>query len=155
LAVVVIWLSPAQRSSAEAKSPFKKLIDARARLATREAKTYRLPATGADKVCSLLVSTPSPAMFGANDTLQVKLRNGQKTIASKSLHAGDPDLYTLFRVNGAAEVEIASFASAPIEHTITVLEWPATSTSNATVESEPNDSWREANEFKLGQTVWA
>src|SRR5262249_54629135 len=73
----------------------------------------------------------------------------------KSLHAGDPDFYTLFRSNGAAEIEITSFASGPVESAITVLEWPATSTSNTTVETEPNDSWREANEFKLGQTVWA
>ncbi|HEV2668266.1 MAG TPA: HEAT repeat domain-containing protein, partial [Blastocatellia bacterium] len=50
---------------------------------------------------------------------------------------------------------IASYASTPIEYTITVLEWPLTSASNAAVEAEPNDSWAEANEFKLGQTVWA
>jgi HEAT repeat protein len=158
LSVAAIWLRPSQSSSAEAKSPFKKLIDARARLATRETKTYRLPAMSQGKVYSLLVSAPSPATFGSNDTLQVTLRGGGRTIAGKSLHAGDPDLYTLFRANGAAEVEIASFASgasAPIEHTITVLEWPETSSSTATVEAEPNDSWREANEFKLGQTVWA
>ncbi|HKC89194.1 MAG TPA: HEAT repeat domain-containing protein, partial [Blastocatellia bacterium] len=157
LAVAVIWLRPAQSSSAssEAKSPFKKLLEARARLTTRESKTYRLPAMSADKVCSLLVSAPSPATFGSNDTLQVTLRGGGKTIAGKSLHAGDPDLYTLFRSTGAEEIEISSFASAPIEHTVTVLEWPATTTTATTVETEPNDSWSEANEIKLGQTVWA
>ena len=79
----------------------------------------------------------------------------RKTVAGKSLHAGDPDLYTLFRSNGTAEVEVVSFASTPIEYTVTVLEWPSTSTSDATVEAEPNDAWSEANEFKLGQTVWA
>src|SRR6266508_2681755 len=131
------------------------LADALAQSATREVKTYRLPATSADKICSLLVSAPSPAAFGANDTLQVTLRGGGKTVAGKSLHAGDPDLYTLFRSNGAAEIEVASFASTPIEYAITVLEWPSTSASTATVEAEPNDSWSEANEFKLGQTVWA
>lgn len=157
LAVVAIWLTPSENSkaSAEARSPFKKLIDARARSATRETRTYRLPAMSADKVYSLLVSAPSPAAFGANDTLQVTLRGGGKTVAGKSLHAGDPDLYTLFGSNGAAEVEVTSFASTPIEYTITVLEWPSTSTSAATVEAEPNDAWSEANEFKLGQTVWA
>ncbi|MBO0862899.1 MAG: HEAT repeat domain-containing protein, partial [Chloracidobacterium sp.] len=157
LIVAVIWLAPSQSSiaSAEAKSPFKKLIDARARLATRETKIYRLPAMGEGRVYSLLVSAPSPATFGANDTLQVTLRGGGKTIAGKSLHAGDPDLYALFRSIGDTEIEIASFASTPIEHTITVLEWPETRASSATVETEPNDSWSEANEFKLGQTVWA
>ncbi|HEU0173689.1 MAG TPA: HEAT repeat domain-containing protein [Blastocatellia bacterium] len=157
LAVAAVWLTPSQSSSAsaDAKSPFKKLVDARARLETRETKTYRLPAMSATKVYSLLVSAPSPAAFGSNDTLQVTLRGGGKTIAGKSLHTGDPDLYTLFRSNGAVDVEIASFASTPIEYTITVLEWPETSSSMGTVETEPNDSWSEANEFRLGQTVWA
>jgi hypothetical protein len=157
LAVAATWLTnpPNSNATAEAKSPFAKLVDARARLATRETRIYRLPATSAGKVCSLLVSAPSPAAFGANDTLQVTLRAEGKTIGAKSLHAGDPDLYTLFRSNGAAEVEIVSFAAASVEHTITVLEWPAASNGAATVETEPNDSWSEANEFKLGQTVWA
>src|SRR5262245_1941016 len=108
----------------------------------------------ADKVCSLLVSAPTPETFGSNDTLLVTLRGGGKTIACKSLHAGDPDLYTLFRSTGADEIEINSFASAGVESAVTVLEWPASSTSATTVETEPNDSWSEANEIKLGQTVW-
>ncbi len=138
----------------ENKNTFKKLLAAKEMLAPRANRTYRLLA-GAGKTCSLLVSLPSPASFGANDTLLVTLRGGQKIITSKSLHAGDPDLYTLFRLNGAGEVEIASSASTPVEHTITVLEWPATTTSNAVVETESNDSWQEADEFKLGQAVWA
>jgi HEAT repeat protein/squalene-hopene cyclase-like protein len=157
VAVAAIWLAPSQYTNASdgAKSPFKKLIDDRARLATREAKTYRLPAMSADKVYSLLISAPSPATFESNDTLHVTLRGGGKTVAGKSLHAGDPDLYTLFRLDGPAEVEMASFASTPIEYAITVLEWPSNSASTAAVETEPNDTWSEANEFKLGQTVWA
>jgi HEAT repeat protein len=156
-ATLTIWLTPARNSvvGAETKSPFKKLIDARERLAPQASKTYRLPAAGADKICSLLVSVPSPATFGANDTLLVTLRDGQKVIASKPLHAGDPDLYTLFRLDGAGVIEIASSAATPVEHTVTVLEWPATTSSDVVVETESNDSWREADEFKLGQTVWA
>ncbi len=151
---LAVW-SPDSISGAASRSEFRKLLDARSRLATRETRTYRLPATGAGKVYSLLVSAPSPATFGPNGALQVTLRGGGRTIAGKSLHEGDPDLYTLFRSNGAAEIEIASFASAPIEYAVTVLEWPAASTAALAIEAEPNDSWSEANEFKLGQTVWA
>ncbi|MCI0523868.1 MAG: hypothetical protein L0Y75_01270 [Acidobacteria bacterium] len=156
-AALTIWLTPTRSSGvgAETKSPFKKLIDARERLAPRAGKTYRLPVAGADRVYSLLVSLPAPAALGANDTLLVTLRADQKVIASKSLHVGDPDLYTLFRLNGAGVIEIASSAATPVEHTVTVLEWPATTSSDAVIETESNDSWREANEFKLGQTVWA
>ena len=155
-AVVMVWMKPAQSSSAiaEPKSPFKKLIDARARLATRETRTYRLPAKNAGKILSLLVSTPNPLSLGSNDTIHITLRGNGKIIAGKSLHSGDPDLYTLFRSTEADEIEITSFASGVIESSVSVLEWPASSTSEATVETESNDSWREANDIKLGQTVW-
>jgi hypothetical protein len=56
---LAIW-SPDSISGSVSRSEFKKLLDAHARLATRETKTYRLPPTSAGKVCSLLVSTPSP-----------------------------------------------------------------------------------------------
>ncbi len=153
--VATIIRVPGSISGAENRGEFKKLLDARQRLAPRASKNYRLPAAGADRICSLLVSLPSPAALGANDTMLVTLRAGQKVIASKSLHVGDPDLYTLFQLNGAGVIEIASSASTPVEHTVTVLEWPAMASSDAVIETESNDSWREANEFKLGQTVWA
>jgi hypothetical protein len=165
LVVAASWLRPVQ-SSIQENTPFKKLpsfrklIDERQRLAPRAVKRYRLPAGQAGQISSLLVSIPQPARLGADDTLLVTLRSGSKTIASKSLHTGDPDLYTLFRLDGGAgEIEINSSAALPVEHTITVLQWRSSgksgAKSGALAESEPNDSWREANEFKLGQTVWA
>jgi hypothetical protein len=36
-----------------------------------------------------------------------------------------------------------------------VLEWPESKSKTTAIESEPNDSWREANVFSLGQTVWS
>jgi HEAT repeats len=156
LVVVVSRLTPVQSSTQESPS-FKKLIDARQRLAPRAVKKYRLPA--GQQVSSLLVSLPEPGKLGVDDALLVTLRSGSKTIASKSLHTGDPDLYTLFRLDGAGEIEISSSASLPVEHTITVLQWRSAgrsgAKSGALTESEPNDSWKEANELKLGQTVWA
>jgi hypothetical protein len=146
---------PRRLASAESKSPFKKLIETRERVAAHAGKTYRLPAASAIKTGSLLVSLPSPAALGADDTLLVTLREGQKVIARKPLHAGDPDLYTLFRLSGEGQVEVTSFAASPIDLTITALEWPETAASNSAIETEPNDAWREANEFTLGQTVWA
>ncbi|MCI0336105.1 MAG: hypothetical protein L0226_00870 [Acidobacteria bacterium] len=155
LIVVTNWLTPV-KSSTQMRSPFKKLIDLRERLSSRGVKKYRLPFTKPGQLCSLTVSLPFPAALGADDTLLVTLREGQKTIASKPLHNGDPDLYTLFHLKSSpGELEIASSATIPIEHTITVLEWPSSTSSNGLTESEPNDSWKEANELRLGQTVWA
>ena len=103
----------------------------------------------ADKVYSLWFGAVARGVR-RNDTLQVTLRGGGKTVAGKSLHAGDPDLYTLFRPNGTAEVEVVSFASTPIEYTVTVLEWPSTATSAATVEAEPNDSLERGERIQTG-----
>jgi HEAT repeat protein len=152
----VIWLMPAQTSTAgaEPKSPFRKLIDAEGLLAANAKKTYRLPA-GAGSTRSLLVSLPSPSALGENDAVQVTLRSGQRTIAGKALHAGDPDLYTVFSPDAAGEIEVVSQSSTPVEHQVQVLDWPLTSSSNPVIETESNDTWRDANEFKLGQTVWA
>ncbi|MBO0722917.1 MAG: hypothetical protein J2P41_18980, partial [Blastocatellia bacterium] len=159
LVVAASWLTPVQ-SSAEQNSPFKKLVDARERLAPRAVKKYRFPAGQAGQVSSLLVSLSEPARLGPDDSLLVTLRGGNRTIARKSLHAGDPDLYTLFRLDGGAgEIEISSAASLPIEQSITVLQWnwgkAGKSAGKAVVETEPNDTWQDANEFELGETLWA
>jgi hypothetical protein len=144
---------PRHFAGAETKSPFRKRLDVRDRIAARAAKTYRLPAAQAQ--ASLLVSLPAPASLGADDTLLVTLRDGETVVARKPLHAGDPDLYTLFRLSGEGRVEITAAAASPIEYTIAALEWPETAASDSAIEAEPNDTWRQANEFALGQTVWA
>ncbi|MBA3440696.1 MAG: HEAT repeat domain-containing protein [Pyrinomonadaceae bacterium] len=144
------------RVEAGGAKSFRKLIDKRERLMAQAAKKYLLPAPKTDNVYSLLISLPAPAALGNGGTLLVTLRSGPKIIASKSLHVGDPDLYTLFHLNGeAGEIEVISAASLPVEHTITILEWPESKTSQVIPEAEPNDSWRESNRFELSQTVWA
>src|SRR5262249_30357603 len=102
------------------------------------------------------VSLSAPASFGERDSLTVTLSSGQKIVANKTLHIGDPDLYTLFKAaDGANEVEGSSSAAKPVELTISVVEWPESKAIKTIIEAEPNDTWREANEFTLGQTVWA
>ncbi|HKX32974.1 MAG TPA: HEAT repeat domain-containing protein, partial [Blastocatellia bacterium] len=158
LAVAANWLTPVQSSTQE-KASFKKLIDLRQRLAPRAVKKYRLPAVSGGRIHSLLSSIAEPDKLGPSESLLVTLRSGDRIVASKSLHAGDPDLYTSFRLDGGAgEIEVSSSAGLPVEQTLTVLEWPSANDSSGSpgvVETEPNESWREANEFKLGQTVWA
>lgn len=156
------WVSLAPRlvSSAateppESKDGFRKVFDARERLWPRTSKDFRLPSVDLKLVHSLAVSLPEPASLRDDDSLSVTLRTGEKTIASKTLHAGDPDLYTLFRTAGASEIDVTSSAAKPIELTISVVEWPTSKAAKTVIETEPNDTWRDANEFTLGQTVWA
>ncbi len=155
--VVAAQLMPrlASSASAEARDGFKKIVDASERLAPGASKNLRLPAADAKRIHSLTVSLPAPAALGEADSLTVTLRSGQQVIAGKTLHVGDPDLYTLFCAAGATEVEIASASRAPISYAVSVVEWPASKASKTVIEVEPNDTWREANEFQLGQTIWA
>ena len=134
---------------------FRKLFEARARVASREVKAYALPSLDPAKLYSLSVSLPALEELRASDRLGVTLRDGQRSIARKTLHTGDPDLYILFRASGVAHLELSSAALGSVDHNVVLLEWPAAKSATIAVEAEPNDSWREANEITLGQTVWS
>jgi hypothetical protein len=71
------------------KDGFIKRLDVR----ERAARTHRLTGLAANKLHSLLVSLPAPAALGEKDGLTVTLRDGERVIASKTLHQGDADLY--------------------------------------------------------------
>lgn len=151
-----IWPHLATSAAIESKDGFRKVIDLRESMPQHKVKTFRVPISGSKKTYSLTVSLPAPASLGNDESLTVTLRSGAKIVASKTLHVGDPDLYTLFKGGGgASEVEVSSSSAKPVELSISVVEWPEVKAAKTAIETEPNDSWREANEFTLGQTVWA
>ncbi len=121
------FVSPQLASSAaiEAKDGFRKVLDLRERVPQRSAKTFRVAATDTKKNYSLTVSLPAPAALAESDSLLVNFRNGEKVIARKTLHAGDPDLYTLFKVSDGNNLilDVSSTSFAPVELTVSVVEW--------------------------------
>jgi hypothetical protein len=151
-----VWPHLATSAVIEAKDGFRNILNLRESLPQHKAKTVRLPIADAKKTYSLSASLPSPASMGDTESLTITLRSGRKVVASKTLHAGDPDLYTLFKATGGAcEAEISSSADKPVDLTLSVVEWPESKAAKTIIEAEPNDTWREANEFTLGQTIWA
>lgn len=148
---LVVAIAPPFTSDAADKSPFKKLLARQKPLAPNTAARYSLATSG--KLCSLSVSLPTPSAMGDAGTIQVTLKDGDKVIARKPLHVGDPDLYLTFRATGKAQLELTSQHDKAIAPTIQVLEWPDTKMPN--VEAEPNDTWQDANEFLLGKTMFA
>ncbi|MBL8207229.1 MAG: hypothetical protein JNM09_23555 [Blastocatellia bacterium] len=143
-------ITPKLTSGAADQSPFKKLLTTNASLAPNAIQTHHIAAAG--KLCSLSVSVPTPSAMGDAGTIQVTLKDGDKVIASKPLHVGDPDLYLTFRATNAT-LELVSKHDKAIAPTIQVLQWPDTKSPN--VEAEPNDTWQDANEFHLGKTMFA
>jgi hypothetical protein len=148
--IIVAFIQPQFVSRAADQSPFKKLLTTNASLAPNATQTHKLATAG--KLCSRSVSVPTPSAMGDAGTIQVTLKDGDKVIARKPLHVGDPDLYLTFRATNAT-LKLVSHTKDAIAPTIQVLQWPDAKTPN--VEAEPNDTWQDANEFQLGKTMFA
>lgn len=104
---------------------------------------------------SLLLSIPSPGVFGADSRVSVDLSQKGALLVHKTLHLGDPDLYSIFNVpkSGPAElkIELLSPLAAPATYQLQVNRWPA----SQFIEQEPNNRWQDANRIALGSTIFA
>ncbi|MBK7598426.1 MAG: HEAT repeat domain-containing protein [Acidobacteria bacterium] len=153
-----LWLEPISEnvSGAGKNSGFRTLIDKKVTINSRSTGKYLIRKTGRGSQLSMLVSLTSPGELGPQETLTVTLRDGQRVVSRKALHAGDPDLYVPFKAGvDTGEIEISSASVEWNEVSVKVLEWEKSVSNAFAIESEPNDVWREANEIKIGQTVWA
>ncbi len=101
---------------------------------------------------SFLFSLKSLRALTRESRIEVEVRQGAAVLTSKTLHAGDPDYYTQFRVPhaGAAQVVIRA-VHASGDYFIDVNRWPLTSQ----VKSEPDHRWQDAMTIPLGKTVFA
>jgi len=101
---------------------------------------------------SFLYSLSSLRDLTPESRVAIEIRQGEALLASKTLHAGDPDYYTQFRVprDGAAQVIVqASHVSG--SYYLCVNRWPL----SRQVKSEPDHRWQDAMEIDLGKTVFA
>ncbi len=101
---------------------------------------------------SLLYSVSPLRAFGGQGRVTLELRQGDGLLASKTLHSGDPDYYTQFRVAraGDASVTVRNSGVSGTYH-LNVNRWPA----SGLVKSGPNHRWQEAVAIPLGKTVFA
>ncbi len=115
-------------------------------------ETIALPDLGLKNQYSLLYSLSSLRELKAETRVEVEVRQGNAVLAAKTLHAGDPDYYTQFRVPraGAATVVIRAERAAG-NYFLQVNRWPL----SAQVKSEPNHRWQDAMTIALGKTVFA
>ncbi|HCC58811.1 MAG TPA: hypothetical protein DEQ47_16445 [Solibacterales bacterium] len=97
---------------------------------------------------SLLYSLTAPPSTG---TVAIEIRQGQTLIAAKTLHAGDADFYTQFRLVKPGAVSVNVKASAAAKYTLAVNRWPL---SNR-LKSVPSHRWQDALPIETGTTVFA
>ena len=115
--------------------------------------TVALGSLTAKQQYSILYSLSPLEALTAESRITVEVAQGAAVLASKVLHAGDPDLYTQFRVprDGAAEVRVRSEGGGQARYLLQVNRWnPA-----ATVRSGPIQRWQDAQRIELGKTVFA
>ncbi|HWD98773.1 MAG TPA: hypothetical protein VG345_07040, partial [Bryobacteraceae bacterium] len=114
-------------------------------------ETIRLNRAGTAGSYSLLLSA-SPAGFGADDQLMVEVEQDGHALLSKTLHAGDADLYAPFRVEtgGAPELRLTA-KGAHGRFTARVERWP----DSPQLKAGGDHDWRHASPMTLGKTVFA
>ncbi|HTB10041.1 MAG TPA: hypothetical protein VK752_00645 [Bryobacteraceae bacterium] len=84
--------------------------------------------------------------------VEVEIRQGDAVLARKTLHVGDPDYYTQFRVPRAGAATVVIRAEHPAgNYFLQVNRWPL----SMQVKSEPDHRWQDAMTIALGKTVFA
>ena len=97
---------------------------------------------------SLLYSLSTLRGLRPDSRVTVEVRQRDSVLASKTLHAGDADFYTQFRVpnDGNAEVRVRSVAT-PGNYRLQVNRWPLSDV----VRRGPNHRWQDAMMIPLGK----
>jgi squalene-hopene cyclase-like protein len=128
------------------------LLQLVARTGTVRSETVTLPDLRPQNQYSVLYSLRSLRDLTAETRVEIEVRQGDAVLASKTLHAGDPDYYTQFRVPRAGTAMILIRPShAAGDYFIQVNRWPLSSQ----VKSEPDHRWQDAMTIPLGKTVFA
>jgi hypothetical protein len=114
-----------------------------------QSETVALPNLSPASSYSLLYSIAALRGLGPAARVELVLRQGATVLASKTLHAGDADFYTQFRVPAAGAATLAIQAqAAPERYSLTVNRWPA----SLPVKGR---RWQDAAPVELGATVFA
>jgi HEAT repeat protein len=112
----------------------------------------------AGQTYALLVTVESARLMPA-DRVTVEFGGAGEDRSVKDLHAGDPDFYLPYRPrrDGPATLRLTKKSGAADSALRVRVEWRGFSLSDserAAIEAEPNDSWRQANELRLGRDVY-
>lgn len=115
-------------------------------------ETIALKDLAAQASYSLLYSIGPLRGISEAGRVELEVRQGTAILASKTLHAGDPDYYARFRARQAGAAHLVVRATGvEANYTLTVNRWPATNTVKASPSRRPED----AMAITLGQTIFA
>src|SRR5262249_7726546 len=120
--------------------------------------TFSLGALKAGETYRLLVTLYGRSI-APEDRVDVELMGSGPDRIRKELHAGDPDFALPYRPSrdGHATLALTPTSSATSSGLLVRIEWaqlPLDRADRAAIEAEPNDSWQQANELRLGRDVY-
>jgi hypothetical protein len=94
----------------------------------------------------------SLSQFPSSGTVTVQISQGSAILGSKTLHAGDADFYTQFRLSEPGPVAISIRAADPAgQYRLQVNQWPL----SGELKSAPSHRWQDATLIPFGKTVFA
>jgi hypothetical protein len=140
---ILLWFAPLSAAS---------LPVVLSRTGSVRTETVTLKALDLEHQYSVLYSISPLRNLGPEARVIVEVRQGQSTLASKTLHSGDADYYTQFHVphRGDVLLEIRAEQTSG-SYTLQVNRWPLSDQ----VKSGPNHRWQDAIDIPLGKTIFA
>jgi hypothetical protein len=106
-----------------------------------------------------LVITLEGSLSASGDRIRVELAGAGSDRIIKELHAGDPDFYLPYRPTrdgeaGLTLTRLPGAGQSPLSVRVDWTQLPLAGPERAAIEAEPNDSWQQANELRLGRDVY-
>jgi hypothetical protein len=134
--------------------------------ATPSTRTIKLGAARPGSLYAITLGVNDPAQLQGNDSVRVTVSDAKGVVGSKWLHAADLDFYLTLRprVAGPVTVSLSSGASGhdpEIGATLSKILQPTAglpgksdAIKRGVIGAAPNDTWQDAQQFELGQTIF-
>ncbi|MBV8866820.1 MAG: hypothetical protein JO210_15605, partial [Acidobacteriaceae bacterium] len=105
---------------------------------------------------AITVALKDPAQFQSKQSISVSISDAKGAVSEKRLHSQDLDFYLTLRprANGPVLVDVQSAGGTIPQMTAFIHRIPESSAEPAVIAAMPNSTWRSAQNFDFGQTIY-
>jgi hypothetical protein len=133
---------------------------------TPAARSINLGVARPGSLYAITLVVKDPVQLQGNDAVRVTVSDAQGEVGSKWLHAADLDFYLTLRPRAAGPVTVSLSPSSAghepeIGATLRKILQPSAAlpgkpgaTKRGVIAAAPNDTWQDAQQFELGQTIF-
>ena len=109
----------------------------------------------AGELYGVTVALPRPSALAETDHVDVRIEDAEGTLFSKTLHAGDPDLYVTARPRQDGPARLVAASTNAIELAVDMNVLTVEGKTDVIIAAGPSDTWQTAQPIELGKTVFA